>query len=396
MSRSTGRSQRTYRATQAQPGPSQTQRARRNRQEDDSDGERPPTDNDGEDEEGGDNMEVDGDATDLDLARKANHLVRLALFTEQKRIPLKREEVSKKVLGSSTRLFNRVFERAQHILQHTFGMELVEIQTRAGLDQEMNGVNDELDETRKATGVKRRAAATGSKTYILRSALDSDLIAIAAETDEKILDQELKELPEDLDHDDETAIRTYGSILSWSTSDQLGGLGVLYVVLALILVNGRVISDMDLRSYLKRLRLSSTSLIPLTSQSTHQSLNLDQYLTNLSRQNYLDCQQMGEGKRGKGKGSGVKRGRATQGGGDDEGATYEWRWGSRAFSEVGEMGIAKFVAEFMVGYEDDSSDDEEGNSRARVREKRAAAEAKMGRMMQGLERVAGGQLTDVK
>ncbi|TFK67294.1 hypothetical protein BDN72DRAFT_770853, partial [Pluteus cervinus] len=89
------------------------------------------------------------------------------------------------------RLFNRIFERAQHILQHTFGMELVEIQTRAGLDQEMNGVNDELDETRKATGVKCRAAAMGSETYILRSALDPDLIAIAAETDEKIPEQEL-------------------------------------------------------------------------------------------------------------------------------------------------------------------------------------------------------------
>ncbi|KAJ7843537.1 hypothetical protein B0H14DRAFT_3456097 [Mycena olivaceomarginata] len=37
----------------------------------------------------------------------------------------------------------------------------------------------------------------------------------------------------------------YGSIISWSGTDQVGALGVLYVVFGLILVSGRVIGDQD-------------------------------------------------------------------------------------------------------------------------------------------------------
>lgn len=34
-----------------------------------------------------------------------------------------------------------------------------------------------------------------------------------------------------------------GSIISWNMSDELGSLGILYVILALILVSGRAISE---------------------------------------------------------------------------------------------------------------------------------------------------------
>jgi melanoma-associated antigen len=37
--------------------------------------------------------------------------------------------------------------------------------------------------------------------------------------------------------------RNYGSVIAWGSSDQLGVVGILYVILALILVNGRVLSD---------------------------------------------------------------------------------------------------------------------------------------------------------
>jgi hypothetical protein len=43
---------------------------------------------------------------------------------------------------------------------------------------------------------------------------------------------------------------------------------------------------------------------------------------------------------------------------DAEGRTWEWRWGPGAACEVGEEGITKFVAEFMVG----NADAEEGNA----------------------------------
>lgn len=34
-----------------------------------------------------------------------------------------------------------------------------------------------------------------------------------------------------------------GSLISWNSSDELGSVGILYVILALILVSGRVIAE---------------------------------------------------------------------------------------------------------------------------------------------------------
>ena len=84
--------------------------------------------------------------------------------------------------------------------------------------------------------------AQGSKTYILRSVLDAGLIELASHTDADILTTELADAPEDVD-EDEAGTRLYGSLLAWNGSDQLAALGILYVVLALILVNGKVIND---------------------------------------------------------------------------------------------------------------------------------------------------------
>jgi hypothetical protein len=57
--------------------------------------------------------------------------VRLALFQEQRRMPLRRDDISKKVIGSQRGVFKVVFDEAQKILRGTFGMELVELPTRA-------------------------------------------------------------------------------------------------------------------------------------------------------------------------------------------------------------------------------------------------------------------------
>lgn len=118
---------------------------------------------------------------------------------------------------------------------------------------------------------------------------------------------------------------------------------------------------------------------------------MEQYLTNLIRQGYLDHRQIGENKKGKGKGA--KRGRVTQVD-EESGATYEWKWGNRAQSEVGEKGIAQFVAEFMVADAGDDEDDDEGARGGRVR--RENTQAKLTKMIKGIERAAGGQLAEVK
>jgi melanoma-associated antigen len=66
-----------------------------------------------------------------DLKKRATDLVRLALFQEQRRMPLRRDDISKKVMGSQRGTFKAVFDEAQIILRATFGMELVELPTRA-------------------------------------------------------------------------------------------------------------------------------------------------------------------------------------------------------------------------------------------------------------------------
>ena len=175
------------------------------------------------------------------------------------------------VLGN-TRNFNAVFAAAQQKLRDTFGMELTELPSRAGLEKD----GDEgPNEAEVATGAKKRgeelspsgdlsvltnypklATALGSKTYIVRSVLDPILIEHAAQTEEEILEEESADQAllfpsqshsddegDASDDDGERPAKYYGSLISWSKADQLGSLGILYVILSLVLASGRVMSD---------------------------------------------------------------------------------------------------------------------------------------------------------
>ncbi|SJL08717.1 uncharacterized protein ARMOST_12086 [Armillaria ostoyae] len=380
MSRA-GTRQRPSGAPQVQSQPRATQRSQRNRVEETED----------EEEDGDASMDVDdeeNDPRDDDLVRKSNQLVRLALFAEHKRNPLRREEISKKVLGSNTRAFNQVLQLAQTTLQKTFGMELVELRSRAELGKDGIGGDEDLEEAGKAVGVKKKAAAAGSKSYILRSVLNPTIIEEAAQVSEKILEEEALE-EDDNDDDDERSARSYGSLISWSHTDQIGSLGILYIILALILVSGRVLSDAELRAHLKKLRQPMSGSVKFDAHATHKSVSMETYMNMIIRQGFVERVAVGDAKKGKG-----KRVRATQGD-DDSGATYEWRWGNRAHSEVGEKAIAQFVAEFMVG-EQEAEDEEEDGGRARGRRRQDRAQNKVEKMAAGIERAAGGNLSDLK
>lgn len=55
-------------------------------------------------------------------------LVRLALACEYSRVPIRRADISAKVLGETgSRQFKNVFEGAQQELLRTFGMQMVEL-----------------------------------------------------------------------------------------------------------------------------------------------------------------------------------------------------------------------------------------------------------------------------
>jgi melanoma-associated antigen len=161
----------------------------------------------------------------------------------------------------------------------------------------------------------------------------------------------------------------------------------------------------DLRANLKRLRLPPTANITFNAQSTHKQMTVDAYLTLLSRQGYIEQQRVGEA--GKKAAAGGKRGRpsATQANAaaGEEGTAFEWRWGNRAHSEVGEMGIAGFAAEFMVermGIEEEEGEDgaageRGGGGAARARREKARKNI-LEKMIKGFERSAGGNLSEIK
>ncbi|KAF5361515.1 hypothetical protein D9758_006135 [Tetrapyrgos nigripes] len=387
MARAATRSQRTPKASQSQPRPSQSQRRV------DSD------DEEMEDARSDDAMDVDGQeegSGDADTKRKASALVRLALFTEHKRAALRREDINKKVMGSNSRSFQRVFEAAQAILRQTFGMELVELQSKAALEKERAGIDEEaLEENRKATATKKKATVAGSKTYILRSTLDPLIVEHASQSQLEILDQEHTDRDEE--DENETLPQAYGSILSWSTCDQLEPIGILYVILTLILVSGRVISDSELRSHLKRLHLSSDAGVNFDVKSTtpNNTQDLDQFLGILQRQGYIEQHTVGEVKKGKGGGGKRVRSQAD----NDSGIKYEWRWGVRAYSEVGEKGIAQFAAEFMVTreHEEDEDEDEGQGARNRNRNRRGPnPHEQVEKMLGAIEKAAGSELVELK
>ena len=152
----------------------------------------------------------------------------------------------------------------------------------------------------------------------------------------------------------------------------------------------------DLRKYLKSLHLpSNPSLRPIryTASSTTRSQNIDGYLSHLLKQGYLDRQQVGDvGAKKGGKPGGSKRLR-TQVEDREDGRTYEWRWGARAFSEVGEEYIGRFIAEFMVSTEIDQEEEERGAGAGAARAKEKALVEKM---YVGVERAAGGKLNALK
>jgi hypothetical protein len=69
---------------------------------------------------------------------------------------------------------------AQDILRNTLGMELVELRSRAELDKDAtaaagNGKEDDLDEARKATGVKKKCTSSRpvTKTRLMADATGS-------------------------------------------------------------------------------------------------------------------------------------------------------------------------------------------------------------------------------
>lgn len=105
-------------------------------------------------------------------------------------------------------------------------------------------------------------------------------------------------------------------------------------------------------------------------------------MTQCIKQGFLDRRRVGESKA-----AGKKRGRVQVGAqrGEDDGNVWEWRWGARAGSEVGETDIAKFVVDFMTT----TAAREEYESEDAFRKAREST-------YKGIEKAAGGTLATIQ
>jgi DNA-binding PadR family transcriptional regulator len=114
------------------------------------------SDPDEDDFAGGEASNTQGDGT---LEVMVKNMVRLALACEYSRTPIRRGDITTKVLGANNRQFKAVFAEAQIQLRGTFGMEMTE-----------------LPQKEKVTLAQRRAAqksqtSKGSTNWILTSVL---------------------------------------------------------------------------------------------------------------------------------------------------------------------------------------------------------------------------------
>ncbi|BGP09105.1 hypothetical protein OF846_003262 [Rhodotorula toruloides] len=317
------------------------------RARDDSDDEEEEEATDSSDDEGAGKGKK-GELTEDEKKHYIQAMVRYILFNESHRRILKREDIVKNVLVDGRgRYFNNLLPKVQKILKDVLGLELVLLRQK---------------ET--ATGKNQ------AKSWLLRSAVPQPLVhqsvshlyrTLASEPSadltadsggKRSLRAELAAWEADGDEDDDEEDQD-GAVMRDVKREEGEMYGLLGIVLALILVNGKVLGDDQLISYLRRLALTPSSVLPSSLASAHPtSHTLSTFLNNLVKQQYLERSKTGQTSATQGS-TQAKSGRATtqrtqrtnaEGGKTESGdPSIEWRWGPRAEAELGELGIGKFV-----------------------------------------------------
>lgn len=224
-----------------------------------------------------------GHSTENILIKK---LVRLALATEYSRTPLRRSDITTKIMkdgntaGSRTS-FQKIFDGAQKVLADTFGMEMMELPSK-----EKTTLKDRRTQATQTKG----PSSTSSKSWILIS----------------ILPKELKTNP----------ILSQPSLAPDSGTE--ANYTALYTfVLSLIYLNSSSITDQKLERYLKR--VNADTYTPLGSK--------DKLLQRMMKEGYIE------------------RRRDTSG----EAEIIEWSPGPRGKVEVGVQGVMG-LARTVYGY----------------------------------------------
>ncbi|SPO36036.1 uncharacterized protein PSFLO_01507 [Pseudozyma flocculosa] len=366
------------------------------------------------------------------VLQKSIDLVRFSLACEYSKTAIKKDAVSKKILNGrqGAAAFPVIFNKAQRILRSTFGYTLVELRPAGSENQQLQKQNETVTQTADPESSSRGRAADKSKqsqredaakassttkSWALRSVLPLQLIGrLSARNDD--LARALHAGGED---SAVTADET-GTALDWKKADlQLGSIGLLYVILSLILLNGRAISQAQLLAYLRRLRLYPEARLPSkvqvdgaghgggdaatqgATQRTHHArgrradggeASLDEFLYLLRKQHYLERSRTDVVAAAGSTQATQRHATGSRMRDDEEGASYEWRWGSRAEAEVSEQSIAKMVE--AIFHEDEATagadEGEQHPDDAQVSRRRMAQRRES--LLRDIETAAGSQL----
>ncbi|KAJ9113844.1 hypothetical protein QFC19_000037 [Naganishia cerealis] len=302
--------------------------------------------------------------------KKVHDLVKLALYQEYRKQPLRKEDINKKVMErANAKVFNALFDEAQTILRTKFGMELTGLRPRveeAGENGAANGEGGASAATQGGTK-KKGSGTSAAKAYILRSVLPMSLVSLLNE-------------PRPISHDGHSAHIDLaaptggegdgkidcGALIDWQKGDggPTGGIamvGLLWVVLGTILVHDRTLSEDRLKSMFQdKLDISDNTLLPLLSRdAVKRQVTFDEFLKNLVKQNYLE--KVGDDALAH-PGLMLIPSRQVKIPAVNQGEEQsEFKWGSRADAEFGEQEVAEFMADIMTSQAPvgGDSDDEE-------------------------------------
>ncbi|GAN05158.1 conserved hypothetical protein [Mucor ambiguus] len=237
------------------------------------------------------------DEEDLDRAVKA--VCRYALSCEYKKKTIRREDLSKLRSDSLKKSLNLVLSRAQEKLRHVFGFELVELpnmKEKSNQSQTQRNGGSGSTQTQQQTQQQalsssqaiKRPPGGSSGTYILRSVL-----------------KEEHRTPDII----ERPTREYQMT------------GIVYVLLALLFINGQNMSTADLNGHMDRLKLTKT-IHGVEGITTREEL-----LQEFIKDGYLRRSKIPDP--------------------DTDEPQFTYTWGPRAMVEVGHAGITAFVISFF-------------------------------------------------
>lgn len=234
-----------------------------------------------------------GNIDQEEIDRKVKNAVRLAIASEFNKRILKREDFVKIANDNHRIPYNILLEKVREKLNKVFGMDLYELpKTKEKLNQSQTQMTNRNGESSTQAGESSTQAAFRSGTsgtYILRN--------------------RLKE--------------SYGKpdIITRS-SEEYKQIGILYIILSLIFLNGQSMTSPDLFSHLDRLRVMDRKSESESKDKIDRESLLDFYIKN----NYLK-----------------KTKRPDTSGEDQE---YDFTWGPRSKIEFPTTNVVNFMLNF--------------------------------------------------